>query len=182
MKFIKTDIDGLILIEPVVHTDSRGFFLEAYSAAAFAAAGIDCAFVQDNHSKSTARGVLRGLHFQTPPFAQSKLVRVVKGAVFDVAVDLRPTSPTFGRWAAFELSERNFRMLFIPRGFAHGFSTLEENTEIVYKADNPYSRANDAGIAWNDPDLAIDWPAGEIVLSDKDRNLPPLADCAGVFG
>lgn len=174
MEFIKTDIDGLVLIKPKVHTDHRGFFLETYSAPVFAAAGIDAVFVQDNHSKSVAKGVLRGLHFQTAPFEQSKLVRVVRGSVFDVAVDIRPDSPTFGQWRGFELSERNFNMLFIPRGFAHGFCTLEENTEIVYKVDNPYSRENDAGIIWNDPDIAIEWPAGDPVLSEKDSGLPKL--------
>jgi len=174
MEFIKTDIDGLVLIKPKVHTDHRGFFLETYSAPVFAAAGIDAVFVQDNHSKSVAKGVLRGLHFQTAPFEQSKLVRVVRGSVFDVAVDIRPDSPTFGQWRGFELSERNFNMLFIPRGFAHGFCTLEENTEIVYKVDNPYSRENDAGIIWNDPDIAIEWPACDPVLSEKDSGLPKL--------
>jgi len=176
VEFIKTGIDGLTLIKPKVHSDHRGFFLESYSAPLFAAAGINHTFVQDNHSKSVPAGVLRGLHFQTPPFEQSKLVRVVRGSVFDVAVDLRRGSPTFGRWLGFELSERNFDMLFIPRGFAHGFCTLEENTEIVYKVDNPYSPANDAGILWNDPDLAIDWPVADPVLSDKDRGLPGFAD------
>jgi len=175
MEFIKTDIDGLILIKPKVHNDSRGFFLESYSAPLFAAAGIGCVFVQDNHSKSVVRGVLRGLHFQRPPFEQSKLVRAVKGSVFDVAVDLRRGSPTFGRWRGFELSERNFNMLFIPKGFAHGFCTLEENTEIMYKVDNPYSPAHDAGIIWNDPDIGVDWPVSEPVLSEKDKALPRLA-------
>jgi dTDP-4-dehydrorhamnose 3,5-epimerase len=174
MDFIKTDIDGLILIKPKVHTDHRGFFLESYSAPTFAAAGINCVFVQDNHSKSMSKGVIRGLHFQTPPVEQSKLVRVIRGAVFDVAVDLRRGSPTFGKWMGFELSERNFNMLFIPKGFAHGFCTLEENTEIVYKVDNPYSREHDAGIIWNDPDLSITWPVSEPVLSEKDEKLPRL--------
>ena len=178
MEFIKTDIDGLVLIKPRVHADIRGFFLESYSASQFSAGGIGCVFVQDNHSRSVPAGVLRGLHFQTPPFEQSKLVRVIRGAAFDVAVDLRRGSPTFGRWRAFELSERNFDMLFIPRGFAHGFCTLEENTEIVYKVDNPYSPANDAGVIWNDPELAIDWPVSGPVLSDKDRTLPGLREGA----
>ncbi|MDR3013573.1 MAG: dTDP-4-dehydrorhamnose 3,5-epimerase [Chitinispirillales bacterium] len=174
MKFINTGIGGLILIEPRVHNDHRGFFLESYSAKTFAEAGIDCVFVQDNHSKSTAKGVIRGLHFQTAPYEQSKLVRVIRGAIFDVAVDLRPESPTYGQWKGFELTERNFNMLFIPKGFAHGFCTLEENTEIVYKVDNPYSPNHDTGIIWNDPALAIDWPVDEPVLSDKDRNLGRL--------
>ena len=175
MEFIKTDIDGLILIKPKVHNDCRGFFLESYSAPLFASAGIGCAFVQDNHSKSTAKGVLRGLHFQTPPFEQSKLVRVVRGAVFDVAVDLRRGSPTYKQWRGFELSERNFNMLFVPKGFAHGFCTLEENSEIQYKVDNPYSPTHDSGIIWNDPDIGVDWPVSEPVLSEKDKALPRLA-------
>jgi dTDP-4-dehydrorhamnose 3,5-epimerase len=175
MEFIKTGIDGLTLIKPVVHTDHRGFFLESYSAPLFAAAGIDAVFVQDNHSKSVAGGVLRGLHFQTEPFAQAKLIRVVRGAVFDVAVDLRPASPTFGKWQGFELSESNFQMLFIPRGFAHGFCTLEEGTEFVYKVDNPYSREHDGGIIWNDPDIAVEWPVSDPVLSGKDSALPTFA-------
>ena len=175
MEFIKTDIDGLILIKPKVYNDSRGFFLESYSAPLFASAGIDCVFVQDNHSKSVAKGVLRGLHFQTPPFEQSKLVRVVRGAVFDVAVDLRRGSPTYKQWRSFELSERNFNMLFIPKGFAHGFCTLEENSEIQYKVDNPYSPTHDSGIIWNDPDIGVDWPVSEPVLSEKDKALPRLA-------
>jgi dTDP-4-dehydrorhamnose 3,5-epimerase len=174
MEFIKTDLSGLTLIKPAVRSDARGFFLESYSAAAFKSAGIDRVFVQDNHSRSLQRGVIRGLHFQLPPFEQSKLVRVIRGSVFDVAVDLRRDSATFGRWLGFELSERNFDMLFIPRGFAHGFCTLEEGTEVVYKVDNPYSKEHDAGIIWNDPAMAIDWPLGgaEPVLSDKDRALP----------
>jgi dTDP-4-dehydrorhamnose 3,5-epimerase len=174
MEFVKTDISGLTLIKPKVHTDNRGFFFESYSAPTFAAAGIDCVFVQDNHSKSISKGVIRGLHFQTAPFEQSKLVRVVRGAVFDVAVDLRQGSPTYGQWQGFELSERNFHILFIPKGFAHGFCTLEDNTEIVYKVDNPYSRENDAGIIWNDPDLAVSWPVGNPILSEKDKSLPRL--------
>lgn len=179
MEFIKTDIDGLTLIKPKVYSDRRGFFIETYSAPVFAAAGIETVFVQDNHSKSVSKGVLRGLHFQTAPFEQSKLVRVIKGAVFDVAVDLRPGSPTFGQWRGFELCDSNFHMLFIPRGFAHGFCTLEENTEFVYKVDNPYSKENDTGIIWNDPDIAVRWPISEPILSDKDSALPTLAQRNG---
>ena len=174
MEFIKTDITGLTLIKPRVHADHRGFFLESYSDKIFAEAGINCAFVQDNHSKSTAKGVIRGLHLQNPPYEQSKLVRVIRGAIFDVAVDLRPESPTRGQWKSFELTERNFNMLFIPKGFAHGFCTLEENTEIVYKVDNPYSPTHDTGVIWNDPLLAINWPVENPILSDKDKNLPRL--------
>ena len=180
--FTPTALPGLTLIKPKVHSDPRGFFLETYSADAFRSAGIDAVFVQDNHSRSLQKGVLRGLHFQTPPFEQSKLVRVIRGAAFDVAVDLRRTSPTYGHWRGFELSEGNFDMLFIPRGFAHGFCTLAEGTELVYKVDSPYSSAHDAGVIWNDPDLAIEWPlCGEPVLSDKDRALPPLSALAAAF-
>jgi dTDP-4-dehydrorhamnose 3,5-epimerase len=175
MIFTKTEIEGLILIEPHVHADHRGFFLESYSAPKFAAAGIDCVFVQDNHSKSSSKGVIRGLHFQTPPCEQSKLVRVIRGSIFDVAVDLRPNSLTYGKWLAFELSEYNFNMLFIPKGFAHGFCTLEDNTEIAYKVDCPYSRENDTGIIWNDPNLSIKWPTDNPILSEKDGGLPRLA-------
>ncbi|MDR2694027.1 MAG: dTDP-4-dehydrorhamnose 3,5-epimerase [Chitinispirillales bacterium] len=174
MEFIKTDLSGLTLIKPAVHSDARGFFLETYSAPLFQAAGIDCVFVQDNHSRSLQRNVIRGLHFQRPPFEQSKLVRVIRGSIFDVAVDIRRGSATYGRWLGSELSERNFDMLFVPRGFAHGFCTLEEGTEVVYKVDSVYSREHDAGIIWNDPSIGVDWPLGgaEPVLSDKDRALP----------
>ncbi|MDR0306435.1 MAG: dTDP-4-dehydrorhamnose 3,5-epimerase [Chitinispirillales bacterium] len=176
MEFIKTDIDGLILVKPKVFTDNRGFFLESYSVSKFKEGGIDSTFVQDNHSCSTAAGVIRGLHFQTEPFSQSKLIRVIRGAIFDVAVDLRLSSPTFGQWRGFELSAVNFDMLFIPRGFAHGFCTLIENSEIVYKADNLYSPQHDAGVIWNDPDLAIKWPTDNPVLSAKDKSLPKLKE------
>jgi dTDP-4-dehydrorhamnose 3,5-epimerase len=176
MEFIKTGIPGLTLIKPKVHSDARGFFLETYSAAVFKSAGLDSVFVQDNHSRSLQRNVIRGLHFQKPPFEQSKLVRVIRGSVFDVAVDLRRDSASYGRWLGFELSERNFDMLFIPRGFAHGFCTLEEGTEVVYKVDNPYSREHDAGIVWNDLSVGVEWPlcGAEPVLSDKDKALPVL--------
>jgi len=176
MEFIKTSFSGLTLIKPKVHGDARGFFLETYSAPVFKSAGIDCVFVQDNHSRSLQRNVIRGLHFQTPPFEQSKLVRVIRGSVFDVAVDLRRGSSTYGQWLGFELSERNFDMLFIPRGFAHGFCTLEEGTEVVYKVDNVYSREHDGGIIWNDPVIGVDWPlcGADPILSDKDRSLPSL--------
>jgi dTDP-4-dehydrorhamnose 3,5-epimerase len=176
MEFIQTDISGLILVKPKVHSDARGFFLETYSAPVFKSAGINNVFVQDNHSRSLERNVIRGLHFQKPPFEQSKLVRVIRGSIFDVAVDIRRGSPTYGRWLGFELSERNFDMLFVPRGFAHGFCTLEEGTEVVYKVDNVYSREHDSGIIWNDPAIGVDWPlnGADPILSDKDRALPPL--------
>ncbi len=176
MEFIETGIAGLILIKPKVFNDHRGFFLESYSEEAFRKAGITCCFVQDNHSRSAQKGVVRGLHFQRQPFAQSKLVRVTRGSVYDVVVDLRQGSSTFGQWRGFELSERNFNMLFVPQGFAHGFCTLEENSEMQYKVDNPYSPTHDAGILWNDPSFGIDWPVQNPILSEKDGKLPLFKD------
>lgn len=170
MEFKKTKIEGVILIQPKVFGDNRGFFLESYSQKEFEAGGIKAKFVQDNHSFSVEKGVLRGLHFQLPPFAQAKLVRVVKGKVLDVVVDLRKSSPTFGQWSAFELSEENHLSLFIPQGLAHGFCVLEPGTHFLYKTDNYYNAESDRGIAWNDPDLKIDWPVVNPILSEKDRN------------
>lgn len=172
MEFQKTDLDGLMLITPKVFKDSRGFFLESYSSRAFEDVGIKTVFVQDNHSRSENTGVLRGLHFQKPPFAQSKLIRVVEGAIFDVAVDIRKGSATFGQWRGFELSADNFQMLLVPQGFAHGFCTLVPGTEVQYKVDNLYSPECDAGIRFNDPDLNVFWPAKEPHLSEKDTKLP----------
>ncbi|MDE1467451.1 dTDP-4-dehydrorhamnose 3,5-epimerase [Aurantiacibacter sp. D1-12] len=170
MKVIACDIDGPLIIEPEVFGDDRGFFMESWNAGAFAEAGLDIAFVQDNHSRSD-KGVLRGLHFQNP-CAQGKLVRVVRGAVFDVAVDLRRSSPTFGKWVGVELSGRNHRMLWIPRGFAHGFLTLEDGTDFLYKCDAPYAPEHEVTLAWDDPDVAIEWPTAglDIRLSAKDRD------------
>lgn len=170
-----TEIPGVRLLTPAVHGDSRGFLSEVYNAQALrAAAGVDIAFVQDNHSYSRARGTLRGLHFQRPPFAQTKLVRVAHGRAFDVAVDLRADSPTFGRHVGVELSRSAWNQLLIPAGCAHGFVTLEPDTEIVYKVSSPYSKSHDDGIDHADPELAIDWPVddGAIHLSDKDAALP----------
>jgi len=175
MDFIKTDIEGLTLIKPRVIIDDRGFFLESYSVSKFKAGGIDCTFVQDNHSRSINTGVIRGLHFQTEPCSQAKLIRVIRGSIFDVAVDLRRGS-TFGQWRGFNLSASNFDMLFIPKGFAHGFCTLEDNSEIAYKADNLYSPQHDSGIIWNDPDIGIEWPVKEPILSEKDANLPKMKE------
>lgn len=168
MKIIECAIAGPLIIEPAVFGDDRGFFLESWSAETFAAAGIDIAFVQDNHSRSQ-KGVLRGMHFQNPK-AQGKLVRVVSGAVFDVAVDLRRTSPTLGKWEGVTLSAQNKRMFWIPRGFAHGFLTLEDNTDFVYKCDAPYAPQFEHCLAWDDPDVNIEWPADglELKLSAKD--------------
>lgn len=171
MNVIKTDIEGVVVIEPQVFGDERGYFFESFNAECFLAeTGIDVAFVQDNESRSK-RGVLRGLHFQREPYAQAKLVRVVQGRVIDVAVDIRPGSPTFGKYVATELSGENHRQMFIPKGFAHGYVVLEDDTVFQYKCDEYYHPESEAGIAWNDPQIGIEWPLSEdeIILSDKDR-------------
>ncbi|MCM3629990.1 dTDP-4-dehydrorhamnose 3,5-epimerase [Paenibacillus glycanilyticus] len=174
MNFIPTRLEGLYVIEPEVHGDSRGFFMESYSQRKFAEHGIDTAFVQDNHSLSVQSGVIRGLHYQLNPHAQTKLVRAATGAIYDVAVDIRTHSATFGHWAGVILSETNKRQLLIPRGFAHGFCTLVPNTQVLYKADAFYSPELDRGILWSDPALGIDWPTANPILSDKDREHPLL--------
>jgi len=180
MNVIKTDIDGLVIIEPRVFGDSRGYFFESFSERDFKREVADVDFVQDNESKSSY-GVVRGLHFQKPPYAQAKLVRVVKGKVLDVAVDLRKDSPTFGQYAAMELSEENHRQMFIPRGFAHGFSVLSDEVIFQYKCDNYYAPQSEGAIAWDDPDLGINWkvPADKAILSDKDTKHPRLKDILG---
>ncbi len=180
---LKLALAGPRVLVPARHGDARGFFSETWSRAAFAAAGIDCDFVQDNHSLSRQKGTVRGLHFQTPPFAQAKLVRVTRGAVVDVAVDLRHGSPTFGQHVAVEMSAENWRQLFVPAGFAHGFCTLQADTEVLYKVSAPYAPDHDKGLLWNDAALAIDWPvvADEAVVSDKDRAQPRLAELEPVF-
>ncbi len=180
MNVIKTDIDGLVIIEPRVFGDSRGYFFESFSERDFKREVADVDFVQDNESKSSY-GVVRGLHFQRPPYAQAKLVRVVKGKVLDVAVDLRKGSPTFGHHVAVELSEDNHRQMFIPRGFAHGFSVLSDEVIFQYKCDNFYAPQSEGAVAWDDPDLGIDWgiPANKALLSDKDRKHPRLKDVLG---
>lgn len=171
-------LSGLKLLTTKKFGDARGFFSETYNAKAFKAAGIDLDFVQDNQSLSADRGTIRGLHFQTPPFAQDKLVRVLRGSILDVAVDLRRNSPTCGQWVSVELSAEKWNQLLVPIGFAHGFCTLEPNTEVLYKVTNYYSPEHDRGILWNDPDLGIPWPieAGDAVLSDKDTRQPRLRD------
>lgn len=176
MKAIPLAIPEVVLIEPKVFGDARGFFFESFNAAAFAAAtGVTAAFVQDNHSRS-ARGVLRGLHYQLPPQAQGKLVRVVQGEVFDVAVDIRRASPTFGRWVGARLSAENHHQLWVPPGFAHGFLVLSESAEFLYKTTDYYAPALERCIAWNDPDLAVDWPLESApLLSVKDAAGLPLA-------
>ena len=176
-------IPAVVLIKPKKFGDARGYFLETYSVEAFAAAGIDAVFVQDNQSLSVTPGVVRGLHFQGPPAPQAKLIRVLKGAIFDVTVDIRVGPPSYGRWCATTLTAEGAEQLFVPRGFAHGFCTLEPNTEVVYKVDGPYAPETEGGIAWNDPDLAIDWPvaAAEAQLSGKDAALPGFAGFASPF-
>ncbi len=183
MQVENTAIEAVKIITPKKFGDHRGFFSEVYSRKAWAEAGLDLEFVQDNHSFSVEVGVIRGLHFQTAPFAQDKLVRVAKGRVLDVAVDLRRSSPTFGKHVAVELSAANWRQLLVPIGFAHGFCTLEPDTEVLYKTTNVYSPANDRGLAFDDPALGIDWriDLSKAVLSDKDRKQPRLAELGAMF-
>ncbi|HNR92156.1 MAG TPA: dTDP-4-dehydrorhamnose 3,5-epimerase [Dokdonella sp.] len=176
MKIQRTVLEGCLVIEPVVHGDARGFFYESFNARRFAEAGLDLAFVQTNVSRS-AHGVLRGLHYQWPN-PQGKLVSVLEGEVYDVAVDIRRGSPSFGRWVAAILSADNKRHFWIPPGFAHGFAVLSEHATFVYQCTTPYERAGDAAIRWNDAELAIDWPIAQPSLSDKDAKAPFLAEVA----
>lgn len=182
MKVIRTDIPDVVIVEPKVFGDHRGYFFESFSERDFAEQVREVKFVQDNESRS-CYGVVRGLHFQLPPHAQSKLVRVVSGRVLDVAVDIRRGSPTFGRHVAVELSAENHRQLFIPRGFAHGFAVLSDEAVFQYKCDSYYAPQSEAAIAWDDPAIGIDWgiPADRILLSEKDRRSPLLKDAAGLF-
>lgn len=176
MNVVKTDIDGLLILEPKVFGDARGFFYESFNQQAFnTATGLDVQFVQDNHSRSS-KGVLRGLHYQLPPHAQGKLVRCVRGAVFDVAVDIRSGSATFGKWVGVELSEDNNRQFWIPPGFAHGFVTLTNSADFLYKTTNYYAPTHDRSIIWSDPDVGIDWPELGMspLLAPKDANAPRL--------
>lgn len=175
MKVIQTEFPGLLIIEPQVFPDERGFFYESYSQKTFAAAGLDAVFVQDNHSQS-GRGTLRGLHFQKGALAQTKLVRCTLGEVYDVAVDLRRGSPTFKQWFGVTLSAANKKQFYIPRGFAHGFAVLSDSAEFQYKCDAYYAPQAEAGILWNDPDLNIDWPVAQPIISAKDRQNPRLRD------
>lgn len=181
MNYIETEIDGVFIIEPKVFNDARGYFMEAWKQEEFNRHIGKVDFIQDNESKSSF-GVLRGLHYQKGETSQAKLVRVIKGKVLDVAVDLRKSSPTFGKHVMVELSEENKRQFFIPRGFAHGFLVLSEEAIFTYKVDNPYSPSTDGGIRWNDPDLGIEWPIdpAKVLTSEKDLNLPFLKD-AEVF-
>jgi dTDP-4-dehydrorhamnose 3,5-epimerase len=176
-------IPAVVLVRPKKFGDARGYFMETWSAEAFATAGIAAVFVQDNQSLSAARGVVRGLHFQAPPVPQAKLVRVLKGAIFDVAVDLRRGSPSYGRWCAATLTAEAGEQLFVPHGFAHGFCTLEPGTEVAYKVDGPYAPECEGGLAWDDPALAIEWPiaAEEAQLSGRDAALPGFAGFQSPF-
>lgn len=178
--FNKTDLDGVILIEPKVFGDDRGFFLETYKASEFVANGIDINFFQDNHSKSS-KGVIRGLHFQHAPKAQAKIVRCVRGKIFDVAVDVRPGSKNFGKWFGVELTEENKKMLYIPEGFAHGFSVLSDEAEVLYKASNEYAPELDSGIRWDDKELNIDWKVENPIISDKDKSLQTFNEYKGTI-
>jgi len=182
MPFIETGLPDLLVFEPLVFDDSRGFFFEAYNQKLFGNAGIENQFVQDNHSSSTY-GVIRGLHYQVAPFAQAKLVRVLVGTILDVVVDIRKGSPTFGKTFSIELSAANKKQLFLPAGFAHGFSVLSETAEVLYKCDHFYSKASEFGILYNDPALNIDWkvPMDKAIVSDKDQVLPVFANCVNPF-
>ena len=182
MEVIKTEIEGVVIIEPRIFKDERGYFYESFSQREFEEKVCRTTFVQDNQSKSSY-GVVRGLHFQKSTCSQSKLVRCIKGAVLDVAVDIRKGSPTFGKHVAVELTEENHRQLFIPRGFAHGFAVLTPEAVFQYKCDNYYNKESEGAIAWNDPQLAIDWriPADKVLLSEKDRNSRNIADADYLF-
>ncbi|MGN6188781.1 MAG: dTDP-4-dehydrorhamnose 3,5-epimerase [Conexibacter sp.] len=180
MKILPTTLDGVLELEPDVFGDHRGFFVETFRAQALTEAGVDVTFVQDNHSRSR-RGTLRGLHFQTAP-GQAKLVRCARGAIFDVAVDLRRASPSYGRWAGFTLDDASMREVFVPAGFAHGFCVLSEVADVVYKCSSYYDPATEAEIAYDDPEIAIDWPTEvEPIVSERDANAPRLADVAAAL-
>ena len=172
MNVTETKLKGVYIIEPRVFGDARGWFMETYSK--IKTPEIEADFVQDNHSFSALKGTLRGIHFQNPPMAQAKLLRCSRGAIMDFAVDLRPCSSTFKQWVGVELSAENNKQLFVPRGFGHGFITLADNSEIMYKADNYYSPEHDAGILWSDPEIGIDWGTEQPILSEKDKTLPLL--------
>jgi dTDP-4-dehydrorhamnose 3,5-epimerase len=175
-KALPTELDGLVVVEPDVFGDERGFLLETYSESKWRALGIDVDFVQDNHSRSSA-GTLRGLHFQTTP-GQAKLVRCVRGRIWDVAVDLRSDSSTYRRWEGYELDDEAHRQLYVPVGFAHGFCVLSDVADVAYKLSSLYDGSTESGIAWDDPDIAIDWPISEPRLSDRDRSAPRLSEVA----
>lgn len=176
MTIIKTDIEGLFIIEPILLYDDRGWFSETFNERVLKDLGIVSNFKQDNHSLSKKKGILRGLHFQMKPYPQTKLVRCTKGKIWDVAVDLRESSPTYLKWFGIELSENNHKMLLIPHGFAHGFVTLDDYTEVQYKVDNFYNASLDRSIYFEDPQINIKWPLKKVILSEKDKNAPLLKD------
>ncbi|MBF0352862.1 MAG: dTDP-4-dehydrorhamnose 3,5-epimerase [SAR324 cluster bacterium] len=181
MRFIETPLKGAFVIEPVVHQDHRGFFTETYKEPLFREHGLTAVFIQDNHARSEQPGVLRGLHYQEPPHAQTKFIRALRGSIFDVIVDIRKGSQTYGQHFSIELSDKNFKMLWVPVGFAHGYCTLELGTEVAYKVDSLYAPKQEGGIIWNDPDLGIQWPVEQPVLSDKDGKMPQLKNFDSPF-
>ncbi len=182
MKYSKTNLDSVIIVEPAVFGDHRGWFMETYKESDFLEAGINVKFVQDNQSFSAAKGTLRGLHYQLNPKAQTKLVRCTRGSIFDVAVDIRKGSPTYGNWFGVELSAENHKQLLVPKGFAHGFMTLTEDVEVQYKVDELYAPECDRGILWNDPTIGIEWPIDvEPILSEKDQKAPLLKNADNNF-
>lgn len=181
MKVISTKLPGVVMLQPKAHGDHRGFFMESYNKQMLEGAGIHHTFIQDNHSLSVEAGVLRGLHYQLAPKAQTKLVRVLSGAVYDVVADIRKGSPTYGQWIGVILSAENQRQILVPKGFAHGICTLTPHAQLLYKVDEYYSPEHDRGIVWNDPDLGIDWPVSQPILSDKDRGQPTLAQADNNF-
>lgn len=178
--FTQLPLLGLILVEPKIFYDDRGFFVEDYKESDFVKAGIPDKFVQDNHSRSS-KGVLRGLHFQRHPFAQAKLVRAIRGAVWDAVVDIRPSSPTYLRWYNVVLSAENRLMLYVPIGFAHAILTISDEVDLLYKCSAEYDKSSEAGIRWNDPDIAIDWPKEKIIVSEKDATLPYVKEIEGTL-
>ena len=182
MQVKATPLSGLVIIEPAVHRDSRGFFIETWRESWAKEIGAVAPFIQDNHAYSTQPGVVRGLHFQAPPAAQSKLIWVTRGAIFDVAVDLRTNSPTFGKWFGLEISAGNFLRLYVPKGFAHGYMTTQPDTEVQYKVDAFYSPEHEGGLLWNDPGIGVAWPNAEAsIVSPKDATLPGLASFSSPF-
>jgi len=176
MRCLETELNGVKIIDPDIFKDQRGWFMETYSARKMESMGISVVFLQDNHSMSEQKGIIRGLHFQNEPMAQSKLVRCTRGSVRDIVVDIRAGSPSYRKWISVELTSKSNRMLFIPKGFAHGFLTLEDNTEIQYKVDNYYSKDFDCSIRFDDPDIGIEWGIDEPLLSEKDSTAPFLAN------
>jgi len=182
MKILKKELEGVfeIILEPII--DQRGYFMRVYDNNKFKEKGINFEWVQENHSRSEKKGVIRGLHFQFPPFAETKLIRCIKGSIFDVFVDLRKNSPTFGQWDSVILSEENKKMILIPRGFAHGFCTLTDGCEVIYKVDNYFAPDYEGGIIWNDSSLKIDWPCENPTLSDKDKKNLTFAEFVNKYG